>query len=176
MTGLFSALDRVGVRRHSAGGSEPSDVLPLLDRARWSRRSGGAAAGAGDAALGGLRSNNFFTLLRTWLRGELVGEDPYGNRYYRERRRGETSWRRERRWVVFNGPAEPTEVPPGWVGWLHKRIELPPSKVPLPAPRWEQDRLPNLTGTDQAYLPPGAIQRGGHRAPATGDYEAWRPD
>ena len=46
--------------------------------------------------LGALRSNNFFTLLRTWLRGELVGEDPYGNRYYRERRRGETPWRRER--------------------------------------------------------------------------------
>jgi NADH:ubiquinone oxidoreductase subunit len=126
--------------------------------------------------LGALRSNNFFTLLRTWLRGELVGEDPYGNRYYRERRRGETAWRRERRWVLFNGYADPTQVPPGWVGWLHKRIELPPSKVPLPAPRWEQDRLPNLTGTDRAYLPPGAIQRGGHRPPATGDYEAWRPE
>jgi NADH:ubiquinone oxidoreductase subunit len=77
---------------------------------------------------------------------------------------------------VFKGDVDPTEVPPGWVGWLHKRIELPPSEVPLPAPRWEQERLPNLTGTDGAYLPPGAIQRGGHRAPATGDYEAWRPE
>ena len=74
------------------------------------------------------------------------------------------------------GDVDPTKVPPGWVGWLHKRFEPPPSKVPLPAPRWEQDRLPNLTGTDRAYLPPGAIQRGGQRAPATGDYEAWRPE
>jgi NADH:ubiquinone oxidoreductase subunit len=114
-----------------------------------------------------LWTNHFFTILRTWLRGELVGEDEQGNRYYRERARGETSWRRERRWVLFKRTADPTEVPPGWVGWLHKRIELPPSKVPL---------LPNLTGTDQAYLPPGAIQRGGQRAPATGDYEAWRPE
>jgi NADH:ubiquinone oxidoreductase subunit len=124
----------------------------------------------------GFRTNNAFTLLRTWLRGELVGKDEHGNRYYRERRRRGSSWRQERRWVVFGGPAEPTDVPPGWVGWLHKRIELPPSEVALPAPRWEQERLPNLTGTDQAYLPPGAIQRGGQRAPSTGDYEAWRPE
>ena len=104
-----------------------------------------------------LWTNHFFTIVRTWLRGELVGEDEHGNRYYRERRRGEVPWRRERRWVLFNGSADPTEVP-------------------LPAPRWEQERLPNLTGTDAAYLPAGAIQRGGHRAPATGDYEAWRPE
>jgi NADH:ubiquinone oxidoreductase subunit len=122
------------------------------------------------------RTNSFFTVLRTWLRGELAGEDEHGNRYYRERGRRDGAWRHERRWVLFGGVAEPTEVPPGWVGWLHKRIELAPSKVPLPAPRWEQERLPNLTGTDQAYLPPGAIQRGGQRAPSTGDYEAWRPD
>jgi NADH:ubiquinone oxidoreductase subunit len=126
--------------------------------------------------LSALWTNHFFTIMRSWLRGELVGKDEHGNRYYRERPRKNDSWRRERRWVLFNGSADPTEVPPGWVGWLHKRIELPPSKVPLPAPRWEQDRLPNLTGTDQAYLPPGAIQRGGHRDPATGDYEAWRPE
>jgi len=135
-----------------------------------------AVAGAGDAAVRALRNNDFFTLLRTWLRGEFVGEDEHGNRYYRERGRGVVPWRRERRWVVFHGHADPTQVPPGWVGWLHKRFELPPSKVELPAPRWEQDRLPNLTGTDRAYLPPGAIQRGGHRPHATGDYEAWRPE
>ena len=66
-------------------------------------------------------------------------------------------------------------MPTGWVGWLHKRFEKPPSEQPLSAPRWEKERLPNLTGTPGAYLPPGAIERGSHRAPATGDYEAWRP-
>jgi NADH:ubiquinone oxidoreductase subunit len=85
-------------------------------------------------------------------------------------------WRRERRWVVFARDADPTRVPPGWVGWLHKRLEKPPSEQPLPAPSWEKERLPNLTGTEAAYLPPGALQRGGQRAPATGDYEAWRPE
>ena len=122
-----------------------------------------------------LGANSFFTMLQTWLKGELVGEDEYGNRYYRER--GATgSWRHERRWVVYARAVEPTLVPPGWVGWLHKRIELPPSEQPLPAPKWEREPLPNLTGTDGAYLPPGALQRGGRRAPATGDYEAWRPE
>jgi NADH:ubiquinone oxidoreductase subunit len=113
-------------------------------------------------------------MLQTWLRGELVGVDDYGNRYYRER--GAAGWRKERRWGVFSREAEPTRVPPGWVGWLHKRFEKPPSEQPLPAPRWEQDPFPNPTGTPGAYLPPGAIERGGHRAPATGDYEAWRPE
>jgi NADH:ubiquinone oxidoreductase subunit len=129
-------------------------------------------------ALKALRHNSFYTMLRTWLRGELVGEDPYGNRYYRERARGHgaKNWRKERRWVVFAHGPEPTTIPPGWVGWLHKRIEKPPSEQPLPVPFWGKEPLPNLTGTERAYLPPGAIQRGAQRAPATGDYEAWRPE
>lgn len=129
--------------------------------------------------LGDLRANSFFTVLRTWLRGELVGVDDRGNRYYRERGSrdgGGTGWRKERRWVVFSRHADPTLVPPGWVGWLHRRLEKPPSEQPLAAPRWEKEPLPNLTGTPAAYLPPGAIERGGQRAPATGDYEAWRPE
>jgi NADH:ubiquinone oxidoreductase subunit len=122
-----------------------------------------------------LRANSLFTMLQTWLRGELVGVDEYGNRYYRER--GQNGpWRRQRRWVVYAKAAEPTLVPPGWVGWLHRRIEKAPSEIPLPAAKWETEPLPNLTGTPAAYLPPGAIQRGGQRAPATGDYEAWRPE
>ena len=129
--------------------------------------------------LNDLKANTFFTMLRTWLRGELVGIDEHGNRYYRERGDGGRSagaWRTERRWVVFDRDADPTRVPPGWVGWLHRRLEKPPSEQPLPAPRWEKERLPNLTGTPAAYLPPGAIERGGQRAPATGDYEPWRPE
>ena len=85
----------------------------------------------------------------------------------RRRNSGGAEWRRERRWVVFARDADPTLVPPGWVGWLHRRFEKPPSEQPLPAPRWEKERVPNLTGTPAAYLPPGAIERGGQRA--TGD-------
>jgi len=124
--------------------------------------------------LSGLKTNSLFTMLRTWLRGELVGTDAYGNQYFRER--GAKPWRKERRWVVYEVDVEPTEVPPGWVGWLNRRIEHAPSEQPLTAPSWEKERLPNMTGSDAAYLPRGAVQRGGHRAAATGDYEAWRPE
>lgn len=119
-------------------------------------------------------TNSFFTLFKTWLSGELVGEDAYGNRYYREKR--PAAGRRQRRWVVYSKAAEPTRVPPGWVGWLHGRIQEPPSDASLPSPHFEKEPLPNLTGTEGAYLPPGAVQRGGARARATGDYEAWRPE
>ncbi len=121
-----------------------------------------------------LKRNSLVTMVSTWLKGELVGVDEYGNRYYRERR--VPDWRRQKRWVVYAREAEPTRVPPGWVGWLHKRIKDAPSEQPLPTPRWEKEPLPNLTGTEYAYLPPGAVERGGQRAPATGDYEAWRPE
>ncbi|MGI9504238.1 MAG: NADH-ubiquinone oxidoreductase subunit NDUFA12 family protein, partial [Geminicoccaceae bacterium] len=77
---------------------------------------------------------------------------------------------------VYSKVAEPTRVPPGWVGWLHGRIAEPPSEEALPSPHFEAEPKPNLTGTTEAYLPPGAVQRGGTRAPATGDYEAWRPE
>jgi NADH:ubiquinone oxidoreductase subunit len=38
------------------------------------------------------------------------------------------------------------------------------------------DYTPNATGTPKAYRPQGALERGGRRAAATGDYEAWTPD
>ena len=130
--------------------------------------------------MGKFGTNSFFTLFHTWRKGELVGEDAYGNRYYREKGsrtgRRASDARRERRWVVFSGEVEPTRVPPGWVGWLHGRIKDAPSDTPLAAPSFEREPLPNLTGTTEAYLPPGAMQRGGVRSEATGDYEAWRPE
>jgi NADH:ubiquinone oxidoreductase subunit len=36
----------------------------------------------------------------------------------------------ERRWVIYNGPADASRVPPGWRGWLQHNFELPPSEEP----------------------------------------------
>jgi NADH:ubiquinone oxidoreductase subunit len=121
-----------------------------------------------------LSFNTLGTHVLTRLRGELVGEDWLGNRYYQER--GRRDWRHKRRWVVYAGrEPDPNLVPPGWSGWLQKRREHPPSKEPLPEPRYERPPMSNPTGTDEAYVPPGHLRRGGRRDPATGDYEAWRP-
>lgn len=109
----------------------------------------------------------------TWLftkrRGELVGQDEQGNQYYRERNG-------KRRWVIYNGPVEASRIPPEWHGWLHHTFDSPPTEQPPVVKPWEKPREPNLTGTPAAYAPPGALQAGGKRAPATGDYEAWRPE
>jgi len=118
------------------------------------------------------------TRLLTWLRGELVGADDYGNRYYRlkggkPRRLGGGRFSRERRWVIYNGEPEGSKVPPEWHAWLHHMV----NEVPQPRQRypWEKPHQPNLTGTPQAYHPPGSVLRGGHRPRATGDYEPWTP-
>jgi NADH:ubiquinone oxidoreductase subunit len=124
-----------------------------------------------------LRNNALGTHLLTRWRGKLVGEDEFGNHYYREPAAGPKTWKGERRWVVYagDGEIEASSVPPGWNAWLHHNLEKPPSEVPLPVKRWEKEHTPNLTGTQLAYLPPGHELRGGQRDSATGDYEAWRP-
>jgi NADH:ubiquinone oxidoreductase subunit len=39
-----------------------------------------------------------------------------------------------------------------------------------------REHVPNLTGTDRAYRPPGHTLQGGRRDRATGDYEPWTPE
>ncbi len=108
------------------------------------------------------------TLLYTWRKGEKVGEDDQGNRYYRDRKA-------DRRWVLYNGDIEASRIPPDWHRWLHRTAALPPTEMPLAAKPWEKAHQPNLTGTARAYYPPGSLTQGGKRSRATGDYEPWRP-
>ena len=111
------------------------------------------------------------TWLFTRLHGELVGTDSFGNRYYVDRRTKGS--KRERRWVIYQGAVEASKVPAEWHGWLHGNTGAAPSKTEARA--WQKPHLPNLTGTAQAYLPPGHTLRGGQRSKATGDYEPWTP-
>lgn len=108
------------------------------------------------------------TLVTTLFSGRRVGEDKYGNRYY-ESRKG-------RRWVVYKGTVEASRVPPEWHGWLHHTWEQPPTVSPLKVQKWEKEYEPNLTGTEHAYRPDGSLWASGVRPPATGDYQAWKPE
>jgi NADH:ubiquinone oxidoreductase subunit len=109
------------------------------------------------------------------LNGEHVGTDAEGNRYFRSARK-KTTEGRERRWVIYNGANDASRVPAEWHGWLHHSYDEAPESH-LPPPRiWESEYTPNATGTPSAYRPQGALERGGKRARATGDYEAWTPD
>ena len=114
------------------------------------------------------------TIVNSAMTGEHVGTDFQGNKYFRAKKRLPDG--RERRWVMYNGANDASRVPAEWHGWLHGSFDGVPESN-LPPPRiWEVDYTPNATGTRDAYLPQGALARGGHRAAATGDYEAWSPD
>jgi len=119
------------------------------------------------------------TMLNSARTGERVGTDHQGNIYYRATKLQSADGPfpgRERRWVIYNGANDASRVPPEWHGWLHGSFDgVPESNLP-PARIWEVPFTPNATGTRDAYLPQGALARGGHRAAATGDYEAWSPD
>lgn len=121
------------------------------------------------------------TRIFTWLKGELVGTDTFGNRYYRERhgrplKRGGGRDSRERRWVIYHGDADASRVPPMWHAWLHHTIDEPPAAGEKPLYAWQKPHEPNLTGTPEAYRPSGSLLKGGPRAPTTGDYEPWTPN
>jgi len=118
------------------------------------------------------------TRLYTWLRGELVGSDDFGNRYYRERtgRGSPIGFNRERRWVMYDGKVEASKVPAEWHSWLHHIVKDAPEPGLRATRPWEKDHQPNLTGTGEAYRPPGHTLSGGQRNKATGDYEPWVPN
>lgn len=120
----------------------------------------------------GATIGTFFTIAK---RGEHVGTDEFGNRYYLSRDTSSYDGRR-RRWVTYNGYADASKVPPDWHGWLHYTYDELPTEHPLPRRKWEEDHLPNLTGTPMAWRPQGSLASEGKRPAATGDYEAWRPE
>jgi NADH:ubiquinone oxidoreductase subunit len=118
----------------------------------------------------------FGTQLWTWRFGEPVGKDEQGNQYYRTRGgKIDPALGFERRWVIYNGYAEATRVPPSWHGWLHHTVDIPPTEEAYTPREWEKPHLPNLTGTPLAYRPPGSTLASGRRPPATGDYQPWTP-
>ena len=113
----------------------------------------------------------FGTWLFTKMRGESVGTDTEGNRYYQDKRI--VAGRRRKRWVIYNGEAEASRVPPDWHGWLHHTTNAPPPQGGLPRRKWQKDHLRNVSGTDLAYRPAGHTLSNGEKPKAA--YEAWRP-
>lgn len=109
------------------------------------------------------------TALFSARNGVKVGSDDAGNDYFRSKNG-------EKRWVMYNGANDASRVDPDWHGWLHHTHDGDPESYLPPARQWEHDATGNLTGTVAAYRPSGALERGGKRASALGDYEAWSPD
>lgn len=121
---------------------------------------------------GATLSTNLFTRLR----GERVGEDEQGNVYYQTAGgKKDKALGIVRRWVIYNGYADGSRVPPGWSGWLQHRTDIPPSKEDYKPMPWQLPHQPNMTGTAQAYRPSGSTLVAGDRQKSGGDYRPWTP-
>jgi NADH:ubiquinone oxidoreductase subunit len=79
----------------------------------------------------------FGTQVWTWLYGEFVGTDEFGNRYYRTKGgKIDKSLGFERRWVTYNGYAEASTIPPAWHGWMHHMVDVPPTQERVEPRPW----------------------------------------
>ena len=110
----------------------------------------------------------------TWRYGERVGTDEFGNVYYRKPGIDPTLLF-ERRWVIYAAESEASLTPPGWYGWLHHTTDVPPTEESYVPREWQKAYIPNMSGTPDAYRPPGSTLKGGTRPRAGGDYGAWTP-
>ena len=110
------------------------------------------------------------TSLWSSMHGEEVGRDEAGNVYYRHKKDP------ARRWVIYEGANDGSRVPPNWQAWLRGTIADLPEKAMPPVRKFQQDPVPNLTGTMAAFRPDGALGSGKVRPASTGDYQPWTPD
>jgi NADH:ubiquinone oxidoreductase subunit len=110
------------------------------------------------------------TALFTRLHGDEVGRDDAGNLYY------ESTGKRPRRWVIYDGNNDGSRVPPEWQAWLRGTIDDLPDKALPPRRTFQRPAEANLTGTMAAFRPDGALGSGKIRPASTGDYQPWIPE
>ena len=78
-----------------------------------------------------------------------VGVDQFGNKYFAGKNKNYLG--QAKRFVMYNGKSESSKVPPMWHAWLHYlNKEIPDNNVSY---SWQQEHVPNLTGTKHAYNP-----------------------
>lgn len=117
---------------------------------------------------------NIRTILKSWFNADFVGTDIFLNRYYCSKNSPLSG--RKRRWVIYKGRAEASSIPAEWHSWLHHTTDAPLSEEAAMSRFWQKEHQPNLSGTNDAYLPQGHEYLGGRRASATGDYQSWSPN
>ncbi|MFN7038363.1 MAG: NADH-ubiquinone oxidoreductase subunit NDUFA12 family protein [Alphaproteobacteria bacterium] len=115
---------------------------------------------------------NIGTLIYTWLTCKKVGIDQFGNCYYISKEKNTDG--KFRRSVIYKGITEASKIPPMWHAWLHYTSDdLPSETKSYP---WQKEHIPNLTGTNKAYLPSGHVSQGQKQKKFTdGNYKPWQP-
>jgi NADH:ubiquinone oxidoreductase subunit len=106
---------------------------------------------------------NFLNKFFIKLFATKIGDDEFGNSYF-ENKKG-------KRFVAYNGSAEPSKVPAEWHGWLHYSTNVAPTNINTHKFSWQKIHLPNLTGTKNAYSPKNSSVK-----KTSAEYEAWNPN
>ena len=101
------------------------------------------------------------TMILTFFSGKLKGKDEFGNKYY-ENSLG-------KRWVIYRGSVEATNIPPNWYSWIHFTSSKPPDFYKKKY-SWEKEHTPNLSGTKNAYRPKKIIENKTIKK----KYETWK--
>jgi len=115
------------------------------------------------------------TRLYTSSHGKLIGEDEGGNRYFEDPKTMGPAGK-PRRWVIYKGYADASKVTADWFGWLHYIVDIPPSDEDYHPKPWQKPHLENMTGTAQAYHPPGSLLSNTQRPRTDGDYQPWNAE
>ncbi len=89
----------------------------------------------------------FLHLLFLLRRFRHVGKDSFGNTYYEGP--SKLPYQKTRRFVLYKGLIDASNVPPLWNAWLHHMSKDPPQEEK--SFYWQKKHLPNLTGTIFAH-------------------------
>ena len=88
------------------------------------------------------------TLIYTLFIGKFVGEDRFGNKYYKSSK--------GKRWVIYKNNIESSKIPPEWHSWIHFiTIYIPTGNDKKYS--WQKEHVENLTGTSRAHRPDGSL-------------------
>lgn len=114
---------------------------------------------------------NIGTIIYTFLFCKYAGIDQYGNKYYTMKSPDENG--KYRRSVIYKGMTEASKVPPHWHAWLRfSTNDIPPNTKKY---SWQKEFKPNLTGTENKYLPKGHLARKDGKLDYTKPhYESWQ--
>ena len=117
---------------------------------------------------------NISLYLYTFFKGNLVGKDDDGNKYYISNI--SHGLKKEKRWVLYKNDNDPTKIDPSWHGWLHHVIEDVPNSKTKKNFYWQKKISPNQTGTEKAYFPPGHVLNRERKIKKIKNYESWMPN
>ncbi len=108
------------------------------------------------------------TLLFTWKKGIFVGEDSFGNKFYKTKND-------KKRWVIYESDSEASKLDPDWHSWIRfTALKNPTNKISKY--KWEKPYIENLTGLSSVYRPNKVVlEKNTMKTNIEKDYSSWEP-